>query len=209
MNTTLTSVMPTRVGPSVLGWSNGVEEPALSLRRPTPCRLIAFVVALGCFLVWITSIAGAQKATGSETEAQKELDNLTTSLVNGSVASIDILHMPDSMETRASVSPENLERWWDSRITISKVREWAGRNELVEAMKSTKTAPNSRMPDLRSAVIFSDSNGQRIQALYFGRYFGRYVGQVGGAQGSIAGTPVSFKGDLPSWLKGMIPPTLR
>jgi hypothetical protein len=208
---TLTSVIPTAVRPSALGWSNGVEEPAVSLPWQGTCtfdKFVAFLAALGFLLLW-TGMASAQTTPGAESEAQKQLSDLTTSLANGSVARIDILHMPDRIETRASVTPETLEGLSDCRITISKVTEWAGRSELVEAMKSTKVALNPRMPDLRSAVIFSDSRGNRIGALYFGRYFGRYVGQFGGAEGSIGRTPVSFKGDLPRWLKDMIPATLR
>lgn len=102
-----------------------------------------------------------------------------------------------------------MDKWWECRITISKVTEWAGRDEIVEVMRSTKMAPIPRMPDLRSAVISSDSYGNKIGTLYFGRYFGSYIGQFGGAEGSIGGTPVSFKGELSSWLKDMIPSKLR
>jgi hypothetical protein len=218
MNFTLNSVpqknpvIPTGVRPSVFGWSNAVEEPAVRSQRHTACafgKSVAFVATLGLILLWMPALAVAQTTSASEAAAHKQLSNVTTSLANGSVASIDILHMPDEVETRASVTPENLEKWLESRITISKVTEWAGRDELVKEMKSTNVASNARMPDLRSAVIFSDSNGKRIGALYFGRYFGRYVGQFGGAEGSIGSTPVSFKGNLANWLKDMIPSKLR
>jgi hypothetical protein len=205
-------VIPTGVRPFPLGWSKGVEKPAVRLLRQIACvsgKSIALGVVLGIVLIWMTGIAGAQTTSASENDAQKQLNNLTTSLANGSVASIDILHMPDGTETRASIGPENLEKWWESRITLGKVSEWAGRDELVETMKSTKTDPNPRMPDLRSAVIFNDSHGNRIGALYFGRYFGRYVGQFGGAEGSIGNTPVKFNGGLSTWLKGMIPSSLQ
>jgi hypothetical protein len=170
---------------------------------------MALLVPIAVFLFWVTGAASAQNTPAPAAGVQKELDNITSALVSQSVASIDILHMPDSIETRASVTPENLERWWDCRITISKVREWVGRNELVGAMKSTKVAPNSRMPDLRSAVIFYGSNGNRIGTLYLGRYFGMYIGQFGGAEGGIGNTPVKFNGDLSTWLKHMIPSSLQ
>ena len=206
------SVIPTGVRPSAFGLSNGVEEPAIRLLRQTACvigKSIAFVAAFGIVLLWTTRMADAQTTPASRADAQEQLNSLTTALANGSVASIDILHMPDGTETRASVTPENLEKWWDSRITISKVGEWAGRNELVDTMKSTKTDPNPRMPDLRSAVIFNDSSGNRIGALYFGRYFGKYIGQFGGAEGSIGNTPVKFNGGVSTWLKHMIPSSLQ
>ncbi len=208
----LTSVIPTGVRPSALGWSNGVEEPAFSSPLQTARvagERITLVAVLGALLLWMACAAGAQKVSDSQSDAQKQLSNITNSLANSSITSIDILHMPDRMETRASVNPENLERWFDSRITINKVREWAGRDELLGAMKSTRVAPNTRMPDLRSAIIFNGSDGQRVGVLYFGRYFGRYLGQFGGAEGAIGNIPVSFKGSLSTWLKNTIPSSLQ
>ncbi len=211
MHTTSTSVIQTGVRPSALGWSNAVEEPAVRLRRHTAWGLaksVTFVAAFGIVLLW-TGLAGAQTTPGSQTDTQKGLDTLTASLANGSVASIDILHMQDQVETRASVTPENLERWWECRITISKATEWAGRDGLVAIMKSTKLDSNSQMPDMRSAVVFNDSHGNRIGALYFGRFFGRYIGQFGGAEGSIGNTPVKFNEGLSTWLEHMIPSSLQ
>jgi hypothetical protein len=205
----LNSVIPTEVRPSVLGWSSGVEEPAVRSLRQTACKPMALPVPIAVFLFWLVGAASAQNTPAPAAGVQKELDTITTALVNQSVASVDILHMPDSIDTRASVTPENLKSWWDCRITISKVREWVGRNELEEAMKSTKVGPNSRMPDLRSAVIFYNSDGKRIGALYFGRYFGRYIGQFGGAEGGIGNTPVKFNGSLSTWLRQIVPPSLH
>jgi hypothetical protein len=122
-----------------LGWSNEVEEPAVPrLPRQTACAIgksFAFVTALGLLLFWIPAMASAQAVSKPENDAQKQLNNLTTSLANGSVASVDILHMPDRMDTLTSVTPEDMERWWECRITISKVKEWAGRDDLAEINK--------------------------------------------------------------------------
>jgi|SRR5579863_4621104 len=202
------SVIPTGVRPSVLGWSNEVEEPAFRLQRQTAGTIgksVVLATVIGLMLFWAPGLAVAQTTPTSRSDSQKQMDALTTALANGSVASIDVLHMPDRMETRASVTPENLEKLSDYRSTISKVSEWEGRGELVEAMKSTKVVPDSRLPDMRSAIVFNDAHGNRIGVLYFGRYFGRYIGQFGGAEGSIGNTPVKFNGDLATWLKHMIP----
>lgn len=171
---------------------------SLSLRSVSTLSAILFFAATAAYAE--TSVA---------VDPQKQLNDITTSLLNGSVATIDILHMPDRVETRASVNPEQIEKWFDYRITINRIPEWAGRTELLEAMKSSTVMGESRMPDLRSAIIFYDSDRHRIGALYFGRYFGRYLGQLGRAQGAIGNTPVSFKGDLPDWLKHMIPSSLH
>jgi hypothetical protein len=105
------SVIPTGVRPSALGWSNGVEEPAVRLLRQTACvvgRSVSLAAAFGILLLW-TGLAGAQTLV-PQTDAQKELETITASLANGSVATIDILHMPDEVETlssaAAAASPE-------------------------------------------------------------------------------------------------------
>lgn len=168
---------------------------------------------IAVLLLLLLSIVGSgpadDTASASQIDPQKQFADLAESLANGSVSSIDILHMPDLIETRASVAPANLESWFRCRVTISKVGEWSGRKELVEIMKSSAVTRESRMPDLRSAVIFYASDGHRIGTLYLGRYFGRYVGQFGGAAGAVGDTPVSFKGNLPTWLKRMIPSPLQ
>jgi hypothetical protein len=211
VNTLLNSVIPAGIRRSLLEGSNAVEEPAVRL-RPRLCVVLKSVpsgTAMVLVLLLMPLMAGAQTKPKPESELQKQLNNLTTSLDNGSVTSINILHMPDRMETRASVTPEKLEEWWDCRISLSKVSEWAGRDELVQIMKSTKVVSDGHMPDLRSAIIFNDTKGNRIVALYFGRYFGRYMGQFGGAEGSIGNIPVKFNGDLATWLKHMIPSSLQ
>jgi hypothetical protein len=148
-----------------------MEEPAVRLLRQTACAVgksVALFTALGIVLLWITGTAGAQPAAGTQNEAQKQLSDLTTSLANGTVATVDILPLPDGMETRASVSPEKMDQWWQCRITISKVTEWGGRDAIVEVMRSTTVAPIPRMPDLRSAVIFSDSMATRSERCILG-----------------------------------------
>ncbi len=50
MNPILIPVIPTGVRPSVLGWSNGVEEPAVRLMRQTACKRMALLVPIAVFL---------------------------------------------------------------------------------------------------------------------------------------------------------------
>jgi hypothetical protein len=163
-------------------------------------RFVSKVLTLSLLFV-VASTWHRNLAYGAETDAQREFNALTTALANGSVMTIDVLHMPDSAETRVGVTPELLEKWFESRVTINKVDEWSGRNELVKVMKSSETSTAARTPDLRSAIIFYDSKGQRIGAVYFARFFR--------AEGVVGSLPISFKGNLGSWLKEMIPSSLQ
>jgi hypothetical protein len=158
------------------------------------------VLMLGIFFLFALSMwMGELQA--SETDAQKQLSDVATSLTNGSVARIDLLHMPDRIETRAAVTPENLERWTYCRISIHNLSEWAGRDEFVKTMKFTTATASPRMPDIRSAIVLYDSADHRIGVLYFSRFFR--------AEGAIGRIPASFKGNLPNWLKETIPSSLQ
>lgn len=200
------SVIPTGVRPPE-GWSNGVEEPAVRWHYRASRIPLNFVATLGPLLLCISCPASAQGQ--SRDTAQRQLNEITSALMNGSVASIDILHIPDGVETRASVTPANLEKWFDFKITINKVREWSSRDDLVKVLRAIRLAPASRMVDMRSAIVFNGSDGNRLGTLYVGRFFGRYIDQFGGTDGAIGNMPVSFKRDLASWLKDMIPSSLR
>jgi hypothetical protein len=207
MNINVRSVIPTGVRASACGWSNGAEEPAVLLAQATGFRKNLFRAVVASILLACNGIAAGQGTAASD--AQKQLSNITAALANNTVASIDILHMPDEVETRASVTPENLERWFDFRITINKAREWAGRDGLVKTLRSTTVSPGPRMPDLRSAIVFNGTDGKRIGTLYVGRYFGKYLVQFDSPDGAVEKIPVKFNSELTKWLKEMIPSPLR
>ena len=189
-----------------------VEKPAVRLCYAVAVRireLFSITAISSILLLWGTVPANAQGAVTATTDAQRQFSNISAAVANNTVASIDILHMPDEVETRASVTPENLERWFDFRITINKAREWAGRDRLVKTFRSTTVSPSLHMSDLRSAIAFNDSDGKRIGTLYVGRYFGKYLMQFDDADGAVEKTPVKFNGELTTWLKEMIPSPLR
>src|SRR5205814_1956333 len=138
MNINVRSVIPTDFRSSARGWSDGVEEPAVWLARVI-CgfrKNLSRAIVPSILLLCNGIAAAGQSDAAAATDAQKQFSNITSALANNTVASIDILHMPDAVETRASVTPENLERWFDFRITINKAREWAGRDEFVKTLRS-------------------------------------------------------------------------
>ena len=181
-----------------------VEEPVFFLRD----RLLFNIVVYAILAALLVGIAVAQ-GTPPAYDPRKDLSDITSALQGGKVASLVILHMPDRIETRASVTPENLERWFGSKVEIAKLAEWDGREDLLRILRETKLGTGSRMADMRSAIIFNGLDGKRVGTLYIGRYFGRYIGQFGGADGAIGNTPIKFQEDLSAWLKLMIPSPLR
>jgi hypothetical protein len=125
-----------------------VEEPAVR-----PRHRVSGVISLAAILA-MTLLAGsfksiAQNVPGSIGEAKKQLAFITDSLANRAVSSIEILHMPDQMETRASVTPENLGKWFDFKVTVNKVNEWSGQDNLIKVLRTTTLTEGSLMGDMR------------------------------------------------------------
>jgi hypothetical protein len=180
------------------------EKPPVSLQHRPFCQIAAYIVLAALFC----GMAAAQGISPTS-DPRKELSDITSALQDGKIASIEILHMPDRVMTRASVTPENLEHWFESRVEISKIAEWGGRDDLLRALRGTKLVPASHMADMRSAIAFNGLDGKRIGILYVGRYFGRYIAQSGATDGAIGNTPVKLKGEWSAWLKQMIPSPLR
>lgn len=167
-----------------------------SMRRPSSIK--RNIIGL---LLCVASAAFAQKTTsGSEIEAQKELNEVIASLTEGSVSTIEVLHVPDRLETRAAITPQALEMLYQGKLTVRNARDLAGRNELVEALKSSTPILQSRIPDLRWGIIFYASDERRIGALYFDR---------GGKKGAIDNRAISFGKEFSGWLKRRLPDSLQ
>ena len=180
-----------------------VEEPVVPVRHRLFLHVAAYVILTSMF-------CGAAVAQDmSLTSSEKTLSDIASAIENRKVRSIEILHMPDRIETRASVTPENLEHWFESRVEIVKIDEWGGREDLLRTLRATKLAPASRMADMRSAIIFNGLDGTRIGTLYVGKIFWQISWPIGGAEGAVGGKPIILKGELSTWLKSMIPPALR
>jgi hypothetical protein len=117
----------------------------------------------------MTLLAGSFKAIAQNvpgiSEAKKQLALITDSLANRAVSSIEILHMPDQMETRASVTPENLGKWFDFKVTVNKVNEWSGQDNLIKVFRTTTPTEGSRMGDMRSQL-----SSMVLTASVLGRY---------------------------------------
>jgi hypothetical protein len=86
------------------------------------------------------------------------------------------------------------------KIVIRDVRGSAERDELVKVIKSLTVSQREEIPDVRSAVVFHDSEGRRVVGLYFDK---------SGQAGSLDNVAVSFTGGLFSWIQRMFPARLR
>jgi hypothetical protein len=143
------------------------------------------------FVLAVISVLLVNASAAEDNPAQKRLDSIALALTQGTIGRIVILQMPANLETRASVSPDNLEKWFYNKLTIRNITESAYRDKVINAFKSLSTAPQQNHGDIRWGVIFYSRDEQRIGSVFFDR---------SGKNGNVDRLPVSFHGDFFSWL---------
>lgn len=167
------------------------------VRKPRSIRGTAPILLLLCLA---TTAVSQKVASGSGIDAQKQLNELSALLADDSTATIEILHVPVRIETRAAITPAGLERLFYCKLTVRNIRDWAGRDELVRVMKSSTVTTEPQMPDLRWAIILYSSDERRIGALYFDRW---------GTKGAVGDHAISFGNSFSGWLKHTLPDSLQ
>ena len=155
--------------------------------------LLAFSV-----LPLIPFVSSAQSA-GPE-RFRLRINALADRIATSNVVKMDVLEIPAEVATRTQVTPDLLERAFDFRLTVADIRGWSDRPALIVALRSLKAEPSSGSADLRWAVIFSDPEGRRVDAIYF---------DGDGKNGMLGTDSVSFKGDFFAWLTRRFLPCFR
>jgi hypothetical protein len=143
------------------------------------------------FVLAVLSVLLVHATTAEDNPAQRRLDSIALAITKGTVGTIVILQMPANIETRASVSPDNLEKWFYNKLTIRNITESAYRDKVISAFKSLSAVPQQNHGDIRWGVIFYSRDEQRIGAVFFDR---------SGKNGNVDHLPVSFHGDFFAWL---------
>ena len=117
MNATLTSVIPTGVRPSVLGWSNGVEEPAVRLLRQAAV-LIFLAVLLSTVARAQDLPEGWRRPTRSESSGDWRKKNPTRFVVvkgdfdgDGRPDVAELLVNPSTKQFALFVSLSSAQKW--------------------------------------------------------------------------------------------------
>ncbi|MFO0773461.1 MAG: hypothetical protein U0172_02190 [Nitrospiraceae bacterium] len=128
---------------------------------------------------------------------QSRIARLEKQLIAHAVENVEIFHIPSHVLTRTRLSPEMVEQQCSYKLVIRDIRESVHRNDLVAALTATEVVAISEPADLRWGITFMDSQGARIEAVYFEKY---------GARGAVGAIPVAFnsgflKGNLCKWLQ--------
>jgi hypothetical protein len=131
---------------------------------------------------------------GKNVDGQKRLNSVVEKLRARTITSVHILWMDPTAESRATITPEMLEKIYFRKLAIrdfAKDRLQEGLTEAVQKTSFTEVDPNVE-GDVRWAIKFYQ-HGQRapVDSIYLD----------GTCQsGVIAGTPYSFHGPLCDWL---------
>ena len=101
------------------------------------------------------------------------------------VASVRIVHYPDYVRTRSTVSPAQLDRIATARVVV---RERARIDDVVHALDGMHASPGERSPDSRWGVTLLDANGAVLARVYFDK-FGK-TALIDGRTANVDGAPV-------------------
>ena len=128
-------------------------------------------------LLIIPVCAFAQSPSPNTTQA--DMERLKSLLDEGTVAKVQVLHMPDSTLTRAAVSQEALRSIASSVVNF--------KDHLAETFNplfsGISVKRENHRPDLRWGVLFYDAQDHEIGSVFVDK-FGRY--------GYLNGQTVSF-----------------
>jgi len=162
---------------------------------PSMCELESMRsrVALVATLLLLPPLAGqAQSTAGTKCPAQACADVISVAIDRGDLGRVEVLRVRPDIETRAAITPDALERIYDTKLVIRNIAELPLRSKMIEAFKGSSIQPRDYIADLRWGVIFYSRNDVRIGAIYFDR---------SGRSGAVNDAGASFGGGFFHWLQ--------
>jgi len=136
------------------------------------------------------------QAKASGNRAQSAVNSIEKALENYQVFKVEIVHVPEYVESRTQFDTKGLEDRFFYKVTIADIRGNPYRADLIAAVKSMTADGRQTSVDLRWGIIFYNEDGTRVGAIYFDR---------SGRHGAVNDEPVNFNGiwsnSLLAWLK--------
>jgi hypothetical protein len=142
------------------------------------------------FYALLIGSAQADEKTGAN-EAQSQIADLYQKLHESKIHRVEILHIPHGRTSSISITPEELEKDYFYKLINRKADSLEFQVRLGKVLETIRVQPESEMPDIRWGIIFYDISERRLGAIYLNGY---------GDRGVVGNIPVSFRGDLFSWL---------
>ena len=116
----------------------------------------------------------------SESDPERNMENLRSMLENGTVVKVQVLHVPDSTLTRVGLSPEALR----SIASINRTFSGPIKETFKPLLSGVSAKKEDQKPDLRWGLLFYDSQDHEIATVFVDK-FGRY--------GYLGSSTVSFE----------------
>lgn len=129
------------------------------------------------------------------TDGQSRLQSLLDKLREREIRSVEILWMDPTAESRATITPEILDKIYFRKLMIRKLSGDPAEQGLIESVRISRLrkADSKAEGDVRWAIKFyARENAAPVVSIYL---------DGSGETGSIDGTPYSFNVSLHAWLK--------
>jgi hypothetical protein len=120
------------------------------------------------------------------------LQTLVSRLESGSVTRIEVSYIPPRIETPVALSPTDLDRTFDYRLTLQSSASPHSTQTLATVLRESKVYESNNQADIRIGLAFYSSENTRIGAIYLSGDCGR---------GQVDGISVAYVGDACSWTK--------
>ncbi|WP_162179904.1 hypothetical protein [Bryobacter aggregatus] len=144
--------------------------------------------ALAFLLIW-----SACGVSDNRVKSQ-QLSSLAADCEAGRIGRIELFHIRSGTFFRASVSPENLERWSDYKLNVRSLGS-VNERDLISTLKSAVVTTSKVQAYLRWGIAFYDRNdAARVRTIYF---------EESGKYGYIDNAAVCFESDVAEHLKNI------
>lgn len=144
-----------------------------------------------CTATLFCSTAVAQSSQ-SLNESADELSNL---LQNRQITRIEILHVPDNLQTRTRINPATLRTLSKTKVVVDRPWESSSFDSLRASLQELKNAKSRESGEVRWALVLSDATGKEISSIYL---------SSDGSLGVFKDTTLALQGRLLSWSKAFI-----
>lgn len=116
-------------------------------------------------------------------------------IVPEAIERVEILYFPERILTRASLTPQMLERQYQYKIEIRDFTASTQRQQFVTVLREASISPSGGSYDLRTAVLLYEKTGKRLSSLYFDRT---------GKNGVVNDESISINNGIYLWTKSMM-----
>jgi hypothetical protein len=99
----------------------------------------------------------------ADTNALVEMKNV---IGTNRISRLEIINVPEAMRTRASLTPDMLEKQFSFKVIINNPGSLSTGRELVAAIEAEKFTSNYQEGDFRWGCVVYGENGERMVTIY-------------------------------------------